>query len=123
MRLTALRPLIWTEDLQGTIELYSGVLGFKLFEANDEWGWASLGIDDVHIMLARPNEHTPYEKITFTGSFYFTTDDVEAMRAKVDGKARLCYDIETFDWGMREFLFTTTTATRCSLGRKCPDNT
>ena len=62
-----------------------------------------LDIGTVAIMIAKPNEHTPYDKIGFTGTFYFTTDDVEAMWAKVKDKGSICYGIETFDWGMREF--------------------
>jgi uncharacterized glyoxalase superfamily protein PhnB len=54
-------------------------------------------------MLAAPNEHTPYDKIGFTGSLYFTTDDVVTLWWAFKYKAKLCYDIETFPWGMREF--------------------
>ena len=54
-------------------------------------------------MISKPNEHTPYEKIGFTGTFYFNTDDVDAMWEKVKDKAKVCYGIEEFDWGMREF--------------------
>lgn len=103
MSLQQLRPLMYTEDLDATIAFYVETLGFACHEKNDDWGWASLGCDDVHIMLARPNEHTPYDKIGFTGSFYFTTDDVESLWVKLKDKARVCYDIETFPWGMREF--------------------
>ena len=95
--------MLWTEDLQGTIGFYTGTLGFSCGERNDEWGWATLAIDDVELMIARPNEHTPYEKIGLTGSFYFTTDDVDAMWAKVKDKARGCYGIENSEYGMREF--------------------
>lgn len=103
MKITGLRPMLWTEDLMGTIDFYVDVLGFTAGEVSDDWGWASLCLDDVSIMVARPNEHTPYDKIGFTGSFYFATDDVEVMWLKVKDKARICYDIETFEWGMREF--------------------
>ena len=103
MRIVELTPMIWTEDLDGTVGFYCDVLGFDCVERNDEWGWASLKIDGVRIMAARPNAHAPYDKIGFTGSFYFRTDDVEAMWSKINGKARICYGIEEFEWGMREF--------------------
>ncbi|HMT07339.1 MAG TPA: VOC family protein [Pyrinomonadaceae bacterium] len=103
MRLTFLRPLLWTEDLDASIEFYTSVLGFDCHERNDDWGWASLGKDDVFLMLAKPNEHEPNTKIGFSGSFYFTTDDVESLWAKLKDKTKVCYDIETFPWGMREF--------------------
>ncbi|MEP6789357.1 MAG: VOC family protein, partial [Acidobacteriota bacterium] len=60
-------------------------------------------IDDVAIMFAKPNEHTPYDKIGFTGSFYFNTDDVDALWEKLKDKAGVCYGIEDFYYGMREF--------------------
>lgn len=103
MKLTFLRPMMYTEDLDATIGFYENVLGFSCREKNEDWGWASLNCDDVWIMLARPNEHMHYDKIGFTGSFYFTTDDVEELWAKLRDKAKVCYDIETFPWGMREF--------------------
>lgn len=103
MTLTALRPMLWTEDLDGTIEFYRDVVGLECNERNDDWGWASLSLGDVGLMVARPNEHVSYSAIGFTGTFYFTVDDVEAMWLKVQDKARICYGIETFDYGMREF--------------------
>jgi catechol 2,3-dioxygenase-like lactoylglutathione lyase family enzyme len=95
--------MMWTADLDATIAFYVEVLGFACREKNDEWGWASLGRDDVWILLARPNEHTRFDKIGFTGSFYFTTDDADELWEELKDKARVCYGIENFEWGMREF--------------------
>jgi uncharacterized glyoxalase superfamily protein PhnB len=103
MKLTFLRPMMWTEDLDATVAFYTQILGFACHEKNDDWGWASLGRDDVSLMLARPNEHTRYDNIGFTGSLYFTTDDIETAWQELRDKAKVCYDIETFPWGMREF--------------------
>ncbi len=103
MKLTELRPMLWTEDLRGTVDFYTKILGFTCSEFNEDWGWASLCKDDVAIMLAKPNEHTPYDNICFTGSFYFNTDDVDTLWAELKDKARVCYGIEDFYYGMREF--------------------
>ena len=103
MKITELRPMLWTEDLHESVKFYTETLGFRADEVKDEWGWASLSIDEVGIMLARPNQHTPFDKLGFTGTFYFNTDDVEAMWAKVKDKAKICYGIEDFEHGMREF--------------------
>lgn len=103
MTIKELTPMLWTEDLAGTIAFYQDTLGFTCGEVNEDWGWATIWIDDVRIMLAKPNAHVQYEKIGFTGTFYFLTDDVEAMWLKLKDKANVCYGIETFDWGMREF--------------------
>ncbi|HXR79783.1 MAG TPA: VOC family protein [Saprospiraceae bacterium] len=105
MKLTSLRPMLWTKDLQGSIDFYTQVLEFTLDENSDDWGWASLHKDDVHIMLALPNEHTPFDKPTFTGTLYLNTDDVDYWWKKLKDKVKLCYEIEDFEYDMREFAF------------------
>ncbi|HYJ90112.1 MAG TPA: VOC family protein, partial [Pyrinomonadaceae bacterium] len=103
MRLTVLKPLLWTEDFKASVDFYVEVLGFMANVFNEEWGFASLSKDDVSMMLSRPNERRPYDKIGLTGSFYFTTDDVDSFSEELKDKARICYGIENFFYGMREF--------------------
>jgi len=103
MKIIELKPMMSTEDLSGTIDFYTNILGFTCDAFNEDWGWATLSIDNVDVMFARPNEHVPYDKIGFTGTFYFTTDDVETIWSKVKDKANICYGIEDFEYGMREF--------------------
>lgn len=105
MKLTSLRPMFWTKDLQGSIEFYTQLLEFTLDEQNDDWGWASLHKDEVNIMLALPNEHTPFDKPVFTGTIYINTDDVDYWWEKLKDKVKICYDIEDFEYDMREFAF------------------
>lgn len=103
MKLLELRPILWTNKLDETIDFYTNELDFICGERNEDWGWASLHKDTVEIMLAIPNEHTPFEKPLFTGSFYFRTDSVDELWEKLKEKSNICYPIENFDWGMREF--------------------
>jgi len=119
MRLTDLRPVLWTEDLSSTIDFYLEVLGFECSDRNDDWGWASLQKDDVALMIAKPNEHTPYEKIGFTGSFYFNTDNVDALWEKLKDKAKVCYGIEDFFYGMREFAVYDNNGYLLQFGQEC----
>lgn len=86
-----LRPMLWTENMKESIDFYTETLGFTLDEYNDEWNWASLSRDEVGIMLALPNEHEKFEKIGFTGSFYFNVDDVDELWEKIKTKAKICY--------------------------------
>jgi catechol 2,3-dioxygenase-like lactoylglutathione lyase family enzyme len=102
-KLSDLRPMLYTADLDATIEFYIGMLGFTCDERNDEWGWASLSRDRVALMIAKPNAHTPFEKSAFTGSFYFNIDDVEALWSALKDKVNICYALDTFEYGMREF--------------------
>lgn len=103
MKYIAIRPMIWTKNLEETIEFYTSVLDFTLAGKNDDWGWASLYKDKVEIMLAKPNDQEDFEKPFFTGSFYFNTDQVDLLWEKLKSKVKICYEIETFEWEMREF--------------------
>src|SRR5260221_13518828 len=38
--------MMWTEDLKGSIDFYINILGFTADEVSEEWGWATLTIDD-----------------------------------------------------------------------------
>lgn len=95
--------MFWTENIQDSIEFYTGVLGFKLDEYNEEWGWASLSKDHLGIMFAKPNTHEKFDRPLFTGSIYFTVDAVDRLWEQVKNRARVCYEPENFDWDMREF--------------------
>lgn len=103
MRLNALTPMLRTWDLQETISFYTQVLGFMVEATSEEWGWASLKKDGIHLMLSGANEHEDETEPVFTGSLYFNTPDVEAAWNELKDKAEVCYAPETFDYGMREF--------------------
>jgi uncharacterized glyoxalase superfamily protein PhnB len=103
MKLNDLRPMLWTENLSETVDFYTKTLGFSCDEINKDWGWASLSKDEVSLMFAKPNAHTPFEKPIFTGSFYFSVSEVDALWTQLKDKANLAYGIENFEYGMREF--------------------
>lgn len=103
MKFQPITPMIWTSQLTETIDFYCKVLGFTCGEHNEEWGWASLFKDDCELMMAKPNAHTSFEKPQFTGSFYIRVDDVETLWHQIKDKTNIVYDLETFEWGMKEF--------------------
>ena len=103
MKLSEVRPMLRTNDLKGTVEFYTAQLGFTCESLSEEWGWASLRRDRVHVMIARPNDHESFEKPIFTGSLYFSSDDVDGAWLELKDKAEVCYPIENFEYGMREF--------------------
>jgi hypothetical protein len=101
--LTALKPMIRTKQLSETVAFYITVLGFECAAFEESSGWASLKKGEVEIMAAYPNEHTPFDKPVFTGSFYITTDNVDELWKQLKDTCDICYEIETFEYGMREF--------------------
>ena len=98
-----IRPMLWTPDLKGSVDFYTTVLGFECCALVEDWGWASVRRDNVSIMFALPNAHEPFEKPVFTGSIYINTDDVDKLWQDLKDKVKVCYPIENFDYGMREF--------------------
>lgn len=54
-------------------------------------------------MLASPNQQENDKAPAFTGWLYFHTDDVDGLWQRLKNIARLCYPIENFEYGMREF--------------------
>jgi uncharacterized glyoxalase superfamily protein PhnB len=103
MKFEKLTPMLSTWDLQGSLDFYTAVLGFQCDRFSAEWGWACLSRDGVELMLSRPNVHLDEAAAAFTGSLYIRVDDVDGLWKQLGDRARVCYPIETFDYGMREF--------------------
>lgn len=98
-----LTPMLETHDLPATIRFYTGVLGFVLEAFDEEMGWANLQQGDVDIMFSGPNEHLYHPKSVMSGSLYLYTTEVNEVWEQVKDRAEICYPIEDFDYGMREF--------------------
>ncbi len=103
MRVESLTPVLRTWDIPGTIEFYRNVLGFDLKGYEPDWGWASMICGQASVMLSGPNEHEGDVAPAFTGSLYFRVSDVDDLWSSLKDQARVCYPIETFEYGMREF--------------------
>ena len=103
MNLDRLTPLLRTKQLKETVDWYVTVLGFSCSDFVPDYGFARVQLHGADIMLAEPNTHFPFDQPNFTGSFYINTNDADAWWEKLKDKCKVCYEIETFDYGMREF--------------------
>ena len=103
MAFLSLTPLIRTKDIEATIQFYKDILGFECPNYNENWSWATLSRDGIEMMVAAPNAHLPFEQSEFTGSFYFRVNQVDPLWQELKNKARVCYELEEFDYGMKEF--------------------
>lgn len=101
MPFTALTPMLWVDDLNAAVAFYRDTLGFQCMNQTD--AWASLQRDGVELMLSLPNQHEPYERPVFSGSFYFRVDDANALWTQLKDKTNVLYPLQDFDYGMREF--------------------
>jgi uncharacterized glyoxalase superfamily protein PhnB len=103
MNVDGITPMLRTWDIPATVEFYSGVLGFTCVAGIAESGWVCLSCGPVSIMLSGPNEHEGDTSPAFTGSLYFRVDDVGSLWSQLQDKVRVCYPLEDFEYGMREF--------------------
>ena len=103
MTLQKLIPILYTEQLKETVDFYEHTLGFTCVAQQDNWEWAQLQLDSVELMLSKPNQHFSFDKPSFTGSFYIKTDKVDELWEKLKNHVKVCYPIENFSYGMREF--------------------
>ena len=102
-KLTGLTPMLETHDMEATIKFYTEVLGFTLQNYEADWGWASFKYDAVNIMFSIPNQHHNMPKPIMSGSLYINPDNVDLVWHHLKERCLICYPIENFDYGMREF--------------------
>ncbi|ASU34698.1 bleomycin resistance family protein [Mucilaginibacter xinganensis] len=95
--------MIYTKQVKYTVEYYIEILGFTCDGYTEDWTWASLSRNEVGIMVSYPTLHVPFEKPQFTGSLYFSVDNVDELWNQFKEITIPGYAIETFDYGMREF--------------------
>jgi uncharacterized glyoxalase superfamily protein PhnB len=103
MKLESLTPVLYTNAIEATIQFYVKYFSFVCNNYNETIGWASLSNGDVELMLSKPNAHIPFSRSNFTGSFYFRTKDIDTLWNAAKDVLNICYPIENFDYGMREF--------------------
>ena len=102
-KLFQLRPMLWVDDVRATIDWYVHNLDFEEGSFVEGWQWGIVTKDEVMIMFAKPNEHTPYNGPVFTGSLYINTDDVDSLWQKLQHTPYIYYGLDNFEYGMREF--------------------
>lgn len=103
IKFNKISPIIYTTDIENTINFYVNLIGFNCTDFDKEIGWARVQVDNIELMISLPNAQLEFQKPFFTGSFYFNLDDVDALWQYVKEKVTVCYPIENFDYGMREF--------------------
>lgn len=96
-------PVLYTEQLQESIDFYCDILGFECNSFEPDYGWANIKKNGAEIMFSHPNEHIKFEKPLFTGSVYIKTKDIGSLWNSIKGKAKVSYPLESFEYGMKEF--------------------
>lgn len=103
LKVNKITPVIYTIDIQETIEFYVNQLGFNCKGFDIEIGWARVELDNADLMISLPNSQLQFQKPVFTGSFYFNMGNVDLFWERIKDNVKICYPIENFEYGMREF--------------------
>jgi len=100
---TKLTPMLESHDMPATLKFYTEVLGFTCATKFDDLSWFSLIKDEIEIMFSMPNAHRNIPKPIMSGSLYIKTNEVETLWENLKDQCEICYPIEDFEFGMREF--------------------
>lgn len=104
MKFQPILPIIWTNELDKTVDFYCNVLGFSYDDKVDNsQQWFHLFRDECEIVVASPEGIETLGQPGFSGTFYITVDNIDELWYSIKDKAEVCSEIETFEWGMREF--------------------
>ena len=104
MKFQPILPIIWTNELDKTVDFYCNVLGFSFNDKEDNsQQWFHLFRDECEIVVASPEGIETLGQPGFSGTFYITVDNIDELWYSIKDKAEVCSEIETFEWGMREF--------------------
>jgi uncharacterized glyoxalase superfamily protein PhnB len=118
MKIQSFAPILWTYDLDKSIQFYHDAIGFECINRLE--GWTSMKTDETELMLSLPNSHEPFDKIQFTGSFYFSVDNVAGFWEQGRSKTTVVYPIEDFEYGMREFALRDNNGYILQFGQEIP---
>jgi uncharacterized glyoxalase superfamily protein PhnB len=111
MKLLSPIPQLTAPSLKDTVDFYVSVLDFTCNNLDEEWKIASINKDGVTVELVHPQARFPYNcgepfrAPVFTGAIYIHVDDkgIDELWERVKDKAEVCYPVQDFDHGMREF--------------------
>lgn len=99
MRMTALVPMLQTNDMPRTRNWYEEVLGFRCVSAQGE-GWCRLERDEIALMFMQ-NAHlgTPHA----TATQYIYVDDVAELWSTLQERCTAEWGPERMPYGLIEF--------------------
>ena len=114
VRMTALVPMLQTNDMARTRQWYEDVLGFRCVAAQGD-EWCRLERDQVAIMFMR-NAHLGAPHATATQ--YIFVDDVHALLAGIRGRCTAEWGPEAMPYGMTEFAIKDPNGYLLSFGQR-----
>jgi len=103
MKQEPINPMLTTEDVKATVAYYTELLDFQCDSYDEECGRACVSRDGVNIVFSMPEGQPLDETPKFSGSLFIYAEDVEDIWEKIKDRVRICYPLESFSYGKREF--------------------
>lgn len=105
MKIKRITPMLVMKSIVETSDFYEKFLGFECRGKypQDAPCWVSLWNGENEIAFHLSNEDSEFEKPFLTGTIYFEVENVDELWEKLKDKVEVVYELENFDYGMREF--------------------
>ncbi len=113
-------PMIHVPDVRATVAWYESI-GFHCAAANESCGemdWASMTFGEGRVMFSAAGRASDAPRREIDLYVYF--DDVDALRARLDGKAEVVEDLHDTFYGMREFIIRDCNRFWVTFGQQLP---
>ncbi|TKR30715.1 hypothetical protein FCE95_11485 [Luteimonas gilva] len=97
-------PMIHVPDVRATVAWYESI-GFYLAAANEDCGemdWASMTYGDGRVMFSAAGRASDAARREV--DLYVYSDDIDALRSRLDGRAEIVEEPHDTFYGMREFI-------------------
>ena len=121
MAFNALVPTLEVENMDESIDFYESYLDFKCISREGDQ-WAYVQKDEVSIMLSSRFFEDKHPKPVFTGGLYIYVDDIDVIWQILKEKVKICYPLENFEYGMREFAIYDCNGYRIQFGQELETN-
>ncbi len=97
-------PMIHVPDVRATVEWYT-TIGFEVQETHEpdsgmSWAWLSYG--STGVMFNEGGQPSTQHRREV--DLYVFTDDVDALRERLEGRVEIVEDVHDTEYGMRELI-------------------
>src|SRR5215471_10914944 len=101
VKLTSLVPMLPVRSIAVSVEFYQKMLGFTVEKRNDEWGWATLCLDECRLMIDQ--SLNAYPQAPRQSVIYLYPVDIVEYHKQVRQNGLPVPDLRVTFYGMKEF--------------------
>ncbi len=120
MAFNALVTTLEVKNMDEAIQFYESLLDFKCISRESDW--AFIQKDEVGIMLSSRYDIDKHPKPVFTGSLYIYVDDIDVIWQILKDKVDICYPLQNFEYGTREFSIYDCNGYKIQFGQELETN-